>query len=147
MRLVGQIHEINVPIPDDALVESSAEGIESDFHQIYQQLYSRRNLSIPIQVQNWRLLVSGPQPVLNIQEQTVEQNADVASALKGSRSAYFPNANGFIDCPVYDRYKLTAGTEISGPAIIEEEESTTVIRPGDSASVDRWLNLLIQVNP
>jgi N-methylhydantoinase A/oxoprolinase/acetone carboxylase beta subunit len=147
MRLVGQIHEINVPIPDDALVESSAEGIESDFHQIYQQLYSRRNLSIPIQVQNWRLLVSGPQPVLNIQEQTVEQNADVASALKGSRSAYFPNTDGFVDCPVYDRYKLSAGTELSGPAIIEEEESTTVIRPGDSASVDRWLNLLIQVNP
>jgi N-methylhydantoinase A/oxoprolinase/acetone carboxylase beta subunit len=147
MRLVGQIHEINVPIPDDVLADSSAEGIESDFHQIYQQLYSRRNLSIPIQVQNWRLLVSGPQPVLNIQEQSVEQNTDVASALKGSRSAYFPNTDGFVDCPVYDRYKLSAGTELSGPAIIEEEESTTVIRPGDSASVDRWLNLLIQVNP
>ncbi|MDP6455648.1 MAG: hydantoinase/oxoprolinase family protein [SAR202 cluster bacterium] len=145
MRLVGQIHEINVPIPDDALAKSSVDGIESDFHQIYQQLYSRRNLSIPIEVQNWRLLVSGPQPVLNLQEQSADENADVESALSGSRPAYFPNADGFVDCPVYDRYKLTAGTQIPGPAIIEEEESTTIIRPGDSASVDRWLNLLIQV--
>jgi N-methylhydantoinase A len=96
-------------------------------------------------VQNWRLLVSGPQPVLNLQEQSADENADVGSALSGSRPAYFPNADGFVDCPVYDRYKLTAGTQIPGPAIIEEEESTTIIRPGDSASVDRWLNLLIQV--
>ena len=147
MRLVGQIHEINVPIPDDALAQTSAEGIESDFHQIYQQLYSRRNLSIPIEVQNWRLLVSGPQPILNLQEQIVEPNADARVALNGSRPAYFANANGFVECPVYHRYKLPAGAEISGPAIIEEEESTTIIRPGDSASVDRWLNLLIRVNP
>ena len=147
MRLVGQIHEINVPIPDDTLAQTSAKGIESDFHQIYQQLYSRRNLSIPIEVQNWRLLVSGPQPILNLQEQIVEPNADARVALNGSRPAYFAHANGFVECPVYHRYKLPAGAEISGPAIIEEEESTTIIRPGDSASVDRWLNLLIRVNP
>ena len=147
MRLVGQIHEINVPIPDDTLAQNSTEVIESDFHQIYQQLYSRRNLSIPIEVQNWRLLVSGPQPILNLQEQIVEPNADARVALNGSRPAYFANANGFVECPVYHRYKLAAGAEISGPAIIEEEESTTIIRPGDSASVDRWLNLLIRVNP
>ena len=147
MRLVGQIHEINVPIPDDTLAQNSTEVIESDFHQIYQQLYSRRNLSIPIEVQNWRLLVSGPQPILNLQEQIVEPNADARVALNGSRPAYFANANGFVECPVYHRYKLPAGAEISGPAIIEEEESTTIIRPGDSASVDRWLNLLIRVNP
>jgi len=147
MRLVGQIHEINVPIPDDTLAQNSTEVIESDFHQIYQQLYSRRNLSIPIEVQNWRLLVSGPQPILNLQEQIVEPNADARVALNGSRPAYFANANGFVECPVYHRYKLAAGAEISGPAIIEEEESTTIIRPGDSASIDRWLNLLIRVNP
>ena len=147
MRLVGQIHEINVPIPDDTLAQNSTEVIESDFHQIYQQLYSRRNLSIPIEVQNWRLLVSGPQPILNLQEQIVEPNADARVALNGSRPAYFANANGFVQCPVYHRYKLAAGAEISGPAIIEEEESTTIIRPGDSASIDRWLNLLIRVNP
>ena len=93
------------------------------------------------------MLVSGPQPILNLQEQIVEPNADARVALNGSRPAYFANANGFVECPVYHRYKLPAGAEISGPAIIEEEESTTIIRPGDSASVDRWLNLLIRVNP
>ena len=69
MRLVGQIHEINVPVPGETLSGDDIERIESDFHSIYQQLYARRNLSLPIEVQNWRLLVSGPQPDLSLREQ------------------------------------------------------------------------------
>jgi len=145
MRLVGQIHEINVPIPDGALDGAQSEGIEEEFHRIYQELYSRKNLSIPIEVQNWRSLVSGPQPYLHLREQATEPDADPSVALKGTRSAYFPSANGFVDCPVYDRYRLPAGCRVAGPAIVEEEESTTVIRPSDSATVDQWLNLVIEI--
>ena len=146
MRLVGQIHEINVPVPGNTLSSDDIERIESDFHSIYQQLYARRNLSLPIEVQNWRLLVSGPQPDLELREQAVESGAgDHRSAVKGSRLAYFPSSNGYLDCPVYDRYKLRAGAEFSGPAIIEEAEATTIVRPGESVSVDKWLNLVIRL--
>ena len=142
MRLVGQIHEINVPVPGDTLSDDDIERIESDFHSIYQELYARRNLSLPIEVQNWRLLVSGPQPDLELREQ-----ARVGTGLKpaptGSRRAYFPSANGYLDCPVYDRYGLRAGAEFPGPAIIEEAEATTIVRPGESVAVDKWLNLVI----
>ena len=145
MRLEGQIHEINVPIPEGPLSGSQVERIEADFHEIYQELYARRNLSLPIEIQNWRLLVSGPQPDLRLQERELSSTADARDALKGSRRAYFRNADGFVECPVFDRYGLVAGAEIQGPAIIEEQEATTVIRPGDTATVDRWLNLLIQL--
>ena len=145
VRLVGQIHEINVPIPEGELDGSQSEGIEDEFHRIYQELYSRKNLSIPIEVQNWRSLVSGPQPYLQLRKETVQPNADAGVAQNGSRSAYFPGANGFVDCPVFDRYRLPAGCRIAGPAIVEEEESTTVIRPADSATVDQWLNLVIEI--
>ena len=66
-------------------------------------------------------------------------------ALKGTREACFSGAAGYVECPVYDRYLLTAGCRVPGPAIVEEEESTAIIRPGDSATVDRWLNLVIEV--
>ena len=62
MRLVGQIHEINVPIPAGQLTAAQTDPIATRFHAIYQGLYSRKNLSIPIEIQNWRLLVKGPQP-------------------------------------------------------------------------------------
>ena len=149
MRLVGQIHEINVPVPGDTLSGDDVERIESDFHSIYQELYARRNLSLPIEVQNWRLLVSGPQPDLSLREQEVtgSDNPEPAEghldAVKGSRQAYFPSASGYLDCPVYDRYGLRAGAEFPGPAIIEEAEATTIVRPGESVAVDKWLNIVI----
>ena len=50
-----------------------------------------------------------------------------------------------MDCTVYDRYRLSAGYRIQGPAIIEERESTAVIGPNDLAEVDVFLNLLISI--
>ena len=144
MRLVGQIHEINVPIPERRLSSSNVNSIEADFHSIYQELYARRNLSLPIEVQNWRLLISGPEPDLELREQpNVVGNAAHTMAIKGQRRAYFPASNGFIECAVYDRYQLRAGHEFHGPAIIEEAEATTIVRPGERVTVDRWLNLVI----
>ena len=75
----------------------------------------------------------------------------VNAALKGTRRAYFanahgPNEGGFVDCPIYDRYTLPVGATLEGPVIVEEAEATTIIRPGDSASVDSWLNLRIRVS-
>ena len=145
MRLVGQIHEINVPISDGALGPESIRRIEADFHDIYQELYSRRNLNIPIEVQNWRLLVKGPKPSVRLREEPVEVHADSKQAIKDTRPAYFQTAGGYLDCPVYDRYRLMPGCSIDGPAIVEERESTAVVGPNDHATVDQWLNLIIDV--
>ena len=48
-----------------------------------------------------------------------------------------------MDTPVYDRYRLSPGIELLGPAIVEERESTTVLPPGTVATVDEWANLLV----
>ena len=144
MRLSGQIHEINVPIPDGELGEAQLERIRADFHDIYEELYSRRNLSVPIEVQNWRMLATGPQPVVRLSRQEVDDDADAYAALKGARRAYFQGV-GFIECPVYDRYRLAPGARVQGPAIVEEQESTAVLGPQDSAAVDEWFNLVFDV--
>ena len=47
---------------------------------------------------------------------------------------------------VYDRYQLQSGTRITGPAIIEEQESTLVVGQGDLVSVDEDLNLVVTLN-
>ena len=145
MQLEGQIHEINVPIPDGPLGPSGISNIEESFHQIYQELYSRKNFSVPIEVQNWRLLVRGPVPSVRIRHEPLVQGAEAREALKDTRPAFFQAGGGFVDCPVYDRYRLRPGSRVQGPAIVEEEESTAVIGPQDEASVDQWLNLVIDV--
>ena len=65
-----------------------------------------------------------------------------AAPLKGEREVFF-HETGFAPCSVYDRYALKAGFELSGPAVIEERESTTVIGPGAAATVDQYLNLIV----
>ncbi len=66
-----------------------------------------------------------------------------ASALKNTRRAYF---DGWLDCPVYAREKLSCGNRIAGPAIVEQEDSTTVIHPGQSAQIDPFGNIIIEVS-
>ncbi len=145
MRLVGQIHEINIPIPAGQLTPAQRDEVEQRFHGIYQALYSRKNLNIPIEVQNWRLLGKGPPPPGRLREEAVASEADAKAGLKGQRRAYFRASGDEIDCPVYDRYQLPAGSAVAGPAIIEERESTAVIGPHDRAAIDRWLNLVVDV--
>lgn len=145
MRLLGQIHEIQVPIAQQKLGPESLEGIEADFQEIYQELYSRKNLNIPIEVQNWRLLVSGPQPSVKLRREDVVDGADPQRAVKGSRRAYFQDAGSYVDCAVYDRYRLQPGSRIEGPAVIEEQESTALIGPRDRGYIDEWLNLIIYI--
>ena len=68
-----------------------------------------------------------------------------ASPLKGRRRAYFPETGGWIDCPIYDRYHLTAGLTIAGPAIVEDRESTSVLPPATLATVDGYTNLIVEI--
>jgi N-methylhydantoinase A/oxoprolinase/acetone carboxylase beta subunit len=145
MRLLGQIHEINVPMPDGRLTPAHIESIATRFHAIYQGLYSRKNLSIPMQVQNWRLLIKGPQPPVRLRQEPVSAGTDPQIACKGTRRAYFRAGGGYLDCPVYDRYHLPAGCQLHGPAIVEEQESTAVIGPHDRGAIDGWLNLIVDL--
>jgi N-methylhydantoinase A len=58
-----------------------------------------------------------------------------AAARKGARPVWFPEAGGFVETAVYNRYALRAGEAIEGPAVFEENESTFIIGPGGHATI------------
>jgi N-methylhydantoinase A/oxoprolinase/acetone carboxylase beta subunit len=64
-------------------------------------------------------------------------------ALKGTRPAYFAECGGFVDTAVYDRERLAAGDEITGPAVIEEAGSTLVLGPSAAARVAASGNVVV----
>jgi N-methylhydantoinase A len=74
----------------------------------------------------------------------VRADLGAEAAKKATRPVYFGEAGRFVDCPIYDRYQLTAGTVVLGPAVVEEFDSTTVIHPGYQARVDDVGNLLLE---
>ena len=66
------------------------------------------------------------------------------TALRVTKSVYF-RQGGWADTPVYKRDLLRAGNAITGPALIEEHASTTVVQPGDDLRVDELGNLQISI--
>ncbi|MBV9015602.1 MAG: hydantoinase/oxoprolinase family protein [Alphaproteobacteria bacterium] len=63
------------------------------------------------------------------------------------RSVYFVAPTGWLDTPIYDRAQLPIGSDISGPAVIEEMSATTLLHPGRHAVTDKAGNLIITTQP
>jgi len=146
MRYVGQGHEVEVEVPPGALRTPSLGALTSHFEAAYRALYSRTPMGVAIEALNWRLVVSGPAPRISMSTPAAE-TCTAKEPIKNPRPAYFPEAGGYVQTPVYDRYGLRAGMSFDGPAIIEERESTTVIGPRARISVDARLNLLAEAVP
>ena len=142
MRYVRQGREINVPIPNGRLSGESVESIKQSFHTTYQGLYSRCLTNVPIEIVNWKVVTSGPRPTMQLQK--LKSSAGKDSAEKGKRPAYFSEYKGFVDCPVYDRYRMGPGMRLDGPVIIEERESTLVVGPGGRLEIDDYLNAIVE---
>jgi N-methylhydantoinase A len=142
MRYVGQGHEIRVPLPDGALDATHAGPLAERFQTVYRELYERLGPPVALEVLNWRVTSSGPSPEFDLLlDATATGNA--SSARKGSGLAYFPEAAGFIETPIYDRYRLGPGAAFEGPAIVEERESTVIVGPGARSRIDAHWNLIV----
>ena len=112
------------------------------FETEYLRLYGRLGPPVPVEVITWRVVSSGPRPDLHLSTPP-EGTGDAEAARKGMRRAYAPERGGMTDVAVYDRYRLGPGATFAGPAIVEERESTTVIGPGATVSVDDQGNLVV----
>jgi N-methylhydantoinase A len=144
MRYVGQGHEVEASIPSGRLSSASLPAITASFEEAYRALYHRLPQGVPIEALNWRLTVSGPPPRLAFGgAATAAQPA--ADAVKGTRHAWFAEAAGWVQTPVYDRYALGRGASFDGPAIVEERESTAVIGPGARCRVDDGLTIVVSL--
>ena len=143
MRYVRQGREISVPIPNGKLSRKNVETILQSFYSVYQELYSRYLTDLPIETVSWRVAVSGPRP--KIQLKKLESGSQGGSGLKKKRLVYFPEYKGFKECPVYDRYRMGPGTTLTGPAVVEERESTLVVGPGGKLRIDDYLNAIVTI--
>jgi N-methylhydantoinase A len=68
---------------------------------------------------------------------------DPGAALISTRAVYRAEAKAFAETPIYDRDRLRPGNRIAGPAVVAQFDSTTLVLAGQSASVDRYFNLLL----
>jgi 5-oxoprolinase (ATP-hydrolysing) len=140
-RLIGQFHEIEVPVPQGDIDATTGAVLSDAFERAYAATYHTVLEGYRPMAMSWRLRAMAPAPEVRL----AEAPSGGVAAPKGARRAYFPEAGGFVETPVYDRGTLAVGVRIVGPAILEERESTTVVAPGDVVRVDEVGNLRVAI--
>ncbi|HEX3722662.1 MAG TPA: hydantoinase/oxoprolinase family protein [Nitrolancea sp.] len=147
LRYVGQGFEVVTSLPEGPYSRESLPGFIAAFDSAYRALYSRTVPGLEIEGLNWRLRASVPSNGARHVSKALRahDNATSGSALLGQRPVYFPETGGFTPTPIYDRYRLACGERLAGPAIVEERESTVVVGPGATFSIDRYQTLIIEI--
>lgn len=147
MRYARQNFELSVPLPQRA-IDTAAFGsgavaeMVASFHAQHTKSYGYAHADAPVQIVEIQLTAAAviDKPDLP----SIEEGTDPGGALVGRRQVDF-DETGPLDTPVYERAKLCAGTELPGPAIVEQLDTTTVITPDATALVDAHGNLIIEV--
>lgn len=128
MRYAGQNYEREVPLPDGDFTSETASEMVRRFAKTHDEFFGFSLEGEPVEFVNLRVVAIGPSDLA----------ADFAPAVAGGtpepvqRRPVAFRGTGYVETPVYRRETLPAGFEFSGPAVIEEPDSTTVVQPGDS---------------
>jgi N-methylhydantoinase A len=134
MRYAGQGHEIPVRLPPGEYGDSSRSVFQKAFEAAYEKLYGRIIEGIDIEVLSWTLTISAPVP-----DPAPTPTSPGSSKLPEpamQQSFLDPGSSERIDVPVFQRGELKPGNRISGPALITEDQTTTVITSLFDAEID-----------
>src|SRR5262249_18544147 len=140
-RYVGQNFELAIGLGNaDPL--PTVEAIKRCFFAEHERAYGFHNPADPIEIVNFRLIAVG-----NLRQPAArpgEPRTSGAPTAASHRPVWF-SADVAQDTPVSDRTTLRPADIIVGPAVIEQLDATTLLFPGDRASVDPYLNLIVEI--
>jgi len=142
MKYAGQSYTLNVPM-DAELDRDALAATVTRFHDVHQRIYGHSNPKAPVDFVSLRLVQAWPLP-----KPPFKASSNGALPVrKGARSrqAYFDELADFVSTPVFLRGEIDPAAVITGPAIIEQADTTLVVYPGHSATTTPSGNILVRV--
>lgn len=125
MRYSGQNSELDLPVPDEPVTPDVLTRICETFHERHEATFGYRISGEVIELVHFNVSVIGP-----LSPPQLAPRADgTTPAPHAMRSVYF-KGRGYLSTPIYLQRNLPAGAIVNGPAVIEEEDSTTLVHPG-----------------
>ena len=147
MRYFGQLHDVDVAIPEtkegEPFTEETLKELIGKFHEQHRALFGWSDPALPSVLAILKLQAIGMRAPLKLEKQPASSK-DASSALKRSRSVYFKELGKFEETPCYDADRLRHGNVITGPAIVEETKTTVVVPQGAELTVDAYENYIIR---
>lgn len=133
VRYRGQNYELGVEAPNGDPDASWLEAVARSFHDAHDTRYGYRSAEADIELVTFRVEARIAVPQASFPEQEPGgYEADTASAV---RKVYLPEVGDYVECPVYERSALRVGNIVTGPCVIEQYDSTTLVLPGHTAEV------------
>ncbi len=139
MKYEGQVSELTVYLPPGRVTPENLKKLSDSFEEEHERTYGYRT-DATFQLVNLRVIARGLS-----KESRIPDSMEIPSTSNSGasqRPVYFGPNHGFMDAPVMSRGAL-AGKTMSGPLIIEEYDSTTVVPPGWKASIDQWRDVVL----
>jgi N-methylhydantoinase A len=136
MRYRGQGHEIAVPLPTNTYSADDAAILRAAFEDAYRRLYSRIIPGVEVEILSWVMLLSAPSPIEPATAPPLPTSHTPQAARE--RPVFDPETGEFVSVAIHDRRHLTPGAQIPGPAIIVEDETSTVVTRLFDATIDAF---------
>ena len=145
LRYVGQGYELKIPFPEGVIGESELAAVWASFHKAHEREYGHAFVASPIEIVNLRVVGIGQMP--KIAKLTAPEGATLENARVRTGQCVFrvDGALRAFETSFYRRHLLPVGKVFSGPAIVLQKDSTTVIPPGCSAINDPAGNLILTI--
>jgi N-methylhydantoinase A len=143
MRYYGQGAEIPVSIPYKDIGPATGKLLLDAFEAQYERLYGRLVPNAAPQVITWRLV--GRAPTGGHHFEWGDNRVKTKPATPASRKIYLPLKGDYAEAKVYDRYSLPPGTQLQGPLILEERESTIVVAVTSDVAIRPDLTVSITI--
>jgi N-methylhydantoinase A len=125
MRYRGQGHEIAVALPARLYCNEDAAMLHDDFEEAYRRLYSRVIPGVEVEILSWVMLLSAPR---SAEGETLLPTPEPHTAQPTpTRPVFDPETGEFIEVAIHERGDLRPGALIPGPAVIVEDETSTVV--------------------
>jgi N-methylhydantoinase A len=144
MHHIGQGYEIRVTLPLSQIDAAYEQLARDAFLGAYKREYGYNDPDTPIEITDWHVIATIVGGRIG-HRLALPRAIESADPVRGHRSAFFPEAGGMVSTAVLDRYSMKVSTVYSGPALVEERESTTVVLPGDTVALSENGNLVITV--
>jgi N-methylhydantoinase A len=141
IRYAGQEFALSVPINQLEMERGDGAGIRQAFDLLHERQFTYHAADQPVEIVNVRLIAVGKRRPIQLPKVQVKGSKTVPV---GRRPVYLHNPTP-LECSIYQRDRLPAGYRITGPAVIQEYASTTLLFPGDNAEVAATGELIIDV--
>jgi N-methylhydantoinase A len=146
IKYCAQVSHLEITVPNGKLEPGYADRLIDDFQALYTQRYGAGAgyREAGVEVLRLRLKAVGVLPQVEL-AQTAAPKRAAKPRVKSRRQVYWWEIEQYVDTPIYDGGLIRAGHRVGGPAVIELPHTTVPVRPEQTAEVDRFGNLLINV--